>query len=318
MKKITLCDIAKRCGVSATVVSAVLNGRGQRSRCSAEKQQEIRRTAEEMNYRPNIFARSMVTRSVPVVALMLRLDNSNVAYGSRYFAESAAGVSRVLLDNGLETLLVFYKTQEEQIARFSDLVSKGVIGGMIGNVEYSHNARFIKLLQESGLPYVLSGETEIPAVSVMPEPLFASQNSLYTEARERYGAEKIFIHQAELGRDVLFPYSSVPGYSRFHYPSIIPVPELTADPRNMIVSQGYEFYQYLNKRMKIASPLVCERKEFEFLIPDDVPRLISEESPSSITEAAELLVRWMIGGEKPACEVHYIPHKGKSILKWSR
>ena len=40
-KKVTLKDIADRCGVTPTVVSAVLNGRSGRISCSAEKRELI-------------------------------------------------------------------------------------------------------------------------------------------------------------------------------------------------------------------------------------------------------------------------------------
>ena len=314
VNKVTIRDIAERCGVTPTVVSAVLNGSGRRSRCSAEKHSLIVKTAAEMNYQPNIFARSMVTRKVPLVLLMLHLDSHNLVYGSRYFAESVAGAGSILNENDLELTLVLYRNQEEQISRFTDLARKGLIGGVIAHVTPGQNGDFIRALLESKLPYVLQGETDIPAVSVMP---FASENnSLYAEAQKRYGAEKIFIHQAETGQDALFPYYDIPGYSRFHYAPIAPTPELTGDPKNMIVSLGYEYYLHLNNRMKIASPVVNERQKFEFLIPEGVPKLISEDAPDCISEAAKLLVQWQIHGKEPECKTHYISSHFKTVLKW--
>ena len=314
MKKVTIRDIAERCGVTPTVVSAVLNGSGRRSRCSAEKQTLIRKTAAEMNYQPNIFARSMVTRKVPLVLLMLHLDSHNIVYGSRYFAESVAGASALLNENGLEVTLVLYRDETEQIARFTELARKGLIGGVIAHVTPGHNGNFIRALLESKLPYVLQGETDIPAVSIMP--FCGENNALYAEARKRYGAKKVFIHQAESGKDVLFPYYDIPGYSRFHYPPITPTPELTGDPENMIISFGYEYYLHLNNRMKIASPVVNERQKFEFLIPEGVPKLICEDAPDCISEAAKLLVQWQVYGKEPECKTHYVSSHFKTVLKW--
>ena len=316
MQKVTIRDIAERCGVTPTVVSAVLNGAGRRSRCSAEKQELIQRTAGELNYRPNIFARSMVTRRVPVVLLMLHLDPRNVSYGSRYFAESVAEASRVLNENGLEIIVVMYRDQEEQIARFTDLLRKGIIGGVLCHIPPGKNREFIKILQESKLPYVLQGDAQIPAVSVVPKYVKTKQN-LYLEAKERYGAEKIFMHQALAGQDVLFPYHDVPDYNRFDYEPVHPVPELTENPENMIVSLGYEYYLHLSSLMKIASPVVNERQEFEFLIPAGVPRLISETKMDCIGEAAKLLVKWQIFGQEPECRPHYISGDSQTVLKWS-
>ena len=47
MKRATIRDIAERCGVSHTIVSAVLNRPWVRSRCSKEKCELIRQTARE-------------------------------------------------------------------------------------------------------------------------------------------------------------------------------------------------------------------------------------------------------------------------------
>ena len=315
MQKVTIRDIAIRCGVTPTVVSAVLNGSSRRSRYSAEKRDLILKTAVEMDYCPNVFARSMVTRRIPVVLLMLHLDPQNIAYGSRYFAESVADASSILTENGLEIMVVMYRNQEEQVARFSELVRKGVIGGVISHITPGKNREFIKVLQESKLPYALEGETEIPAVSVVPKYEKMDKN-LYLEAQKRYGAEKVFVHQAVAGRDVLFPYHAVPGYNRFHYGQILPVPELTGDPKNMIVSLGYEYYLHLNSLMKIASPVVNERQEFEFLIPAGIPRLISEKTPNCIGEAARILVNWQVFGEEPECRTYYVSGSSTTVLKW--
>lgn len=315
MTKVTVRDIAERCGVTPTVVSAVLNSGSRRSRCSAEKQELIRQTAVEMNYCPNLLARSMVTRQVPVVALMLHLDPSNIAYGSRYFAESVANASMALRESGLEITIVLYRDQEEQIARFSEQAAKGIIGGVISHIAPGNNKEFIRVLHESKLPYVLLGETEIPAVAVNPggEP---QSGKLYAEAQKRYGAERIFLHQANCGCDVLYPYHDIPGYNRFRYDPIVPDPELVGNPRNMIVSMGYEYYLHLNRQMKIASPLVHERAKFEFLIPDGVPRIIVDTNADYLAYAAKLLVRWQLSGEVPECKIHYVASHSKAILKW--
>ena len=181
MQRVTILDIAKRCGVTPAVVSSVLNGAGRRSRCSEEKRQFILQTAEEMNYHPNVFARSMVTRQVPVVLLMLPLDPRHIAFSSRYFAESVAGASMVLNENGLETIVAIYQNEEEQVARFTDLVRKGIIGGVISDTISGCNGKFIQALFESKLPYVLQGETDTLAVSVMPGN--GSSHKFYLEAQ---------------------------------------------------------------------------------------------------------------------------------------
>lgn len=57
---ITIKDISRKCGVSPATVSKALNGYGDISEQTAEL---VRRTAKEMNYIPNIAARSLKTNN---------------------------------------------------------------------------------------------------------------------------------------------------------------------------------------------------------------------------------------------------------------
>ncbi|RYG28510.1 LacI family transcriptional regulator, partial [bacterium] len=55
---VTIRDVARAAGVSAMSVSKVLHGRGSNVRVSEETASHIRKTAEELHYRPNALARS--------------------------------------------------------------------------------------------------------------------------------------------------------------------------------------------------------------------------------------------------------------------
>lgn len=73
IKRVTLKDIAAYCGVSPTIVSVVLNGREGHIACADECRRAIREAAKKLGYRPNLLARSMVARQVPLVGVMLHL-----------------------------------------------------------------------------------------------------------------------------------------------------------------------------------------------------------------------------------------------------
>ena len=55
---VSIYDIAKAVGVSASTVSLVLNGRAGEMRISRETQQLILKVANEMGYIPNVSAES--------------------------------------------------------------------------------------------------------------------------------------------------------------------------------------------------------------------------------------------------------------------
>lgn len=71
-KVVSIYDIAKAVGVSASTVSLVLNGRADQMRISRERQQLILKVAKEMGYVPNVSARKLSTRNaihMPEIAL---------------------------------------------------------------------------------------------------------------------------------------------------------------------------------------------------------------------------------------------------------
>ncbi len=70
MKSVSLADVARRAGVSVGTVSHALNGRVS-ARIALETQERVRRVAEEMGYRPNIFARSLLGKQTKTWSLVL-------------------------------------------------------------------------------------------------------------------------------------------------------------------------------------------------------------------------------------------------------
>src|SRR4029077_20327323 len=56
---VTLADISREAGVSITTVSTVLTGKGDLSAISKKTQEKIWRVARELNYAPDLLARSL-------------------------------------------------------------------------------------------------------------------------------------------------------------------------------------------------------------------------------------------------------------------
>lgn len=69
--RITLIQVAERAGVSKTTAGYVLTGQDQKMRISEETRHKVLRAAAEMNYRPNLMARSLrttVNRPVAIIS----------------------------------------------------------------------------------------------------------------------------------------------------------------------------------------------------------------------------------------------------------
>ncbi|MCB0565826.1 MAG: LacI family DNA-binding transcriptional regulator [Phaeodactylibacter sp.] len=74
--RVSLKDIADVVGVSASLVSYVLNNKGKENRVSEETAKKIREVAEELNYQPNQIARSLKSKRSQSIGLIVA-DISN-------------------------------------------------------------------------------------------------------------------------------------------------------------------------------------------------------------------------------------------------
>lgn len=79
-KKVSIKDIAAAAGVSATTVSIVLNGRAREMKISDAMAAKVEQLAEELQYRPNHFAKGLRTGKTHTIGLIVD-DISNYFFG---------------------------------------------------------------------------------------------------------------------------------------------------------------------------------------------------------------------------------------------
>ena len=80
MKKVSLKDIADSLGVSKTLVSLVLNGKGDERGINKNTQERVRVKAKELNYVPNQYARGLRVGRTDTIGVIVP-DISNAFYG---------------------------------------------------------------------------------------------------------------------------------------------------------------------------------------------------------------------------------------------
>jgi len=88
----TLSEVAKRAGVSKTTASRVLNNRPFGIPISEETRKKVLKAAKELNYYPNIFARSLRTKKSGIVGVVV----SDIT--DPYFSDIISGIEQVLKD----------------------------------------------------------------------------------------------------------------------------------------------------------------------------------------------------------------------------
>lgn len=98
-KRVSIVDIANYVGTSTAAVSYVLSGKAKEKRLSKELIQKIEKAAKELNYKPNLIARSLRQGTSNIIALILP-DISNT-----FFSEMARFIEIMAYEMGYSLLI---------------------------------------------------------------------------------------------------------------------------------------------------------------------------------------------------------------------
>ena len=154
----TIYDVARLAGVSTATVSRALNDTGQ---VAEPKRIAIDAAVEQLGYRPNTIARSLVTRATQTIALLLP-DITNP-----FYAELVAGIQALTLERDYTMLLCTTDFDPEQEERYLRLLrAKHVDGALVDGLVLPPEriARFV----EDGFPIVcLDRDVNSPAVPLV-------------------------------------------------------------------------------------------------------------------------------------------------------
>jgi DNA-binding LacI/PurR family transcriptional regulator len=147
MSRVTATDVARRAGVSQSAVSRVFTPGASVSAAMAER---VRAAAEEMGYRPNVLARSLITGRTRIVGLVVGyLENP-------FYPEVLEALSAALEARGYH-ILVFHAADgegAEDVERIvSELMDYQVDGLVTASVRLSD--RLVARCRAAGLPVVL-------------------------------------------------------------------------------------------------------------------------------------------------------------------
>ncbi|EJL88141.1 LacI family DNA-binding transcriptional regulator [Pantoea sp. GM01] len=120
----TILEVAKVAGVSKATVSRVLSGNGY---VSQEKREKVYQAIAETDFRPNLLARNLATKSSQTIGLVI----TNTLYTGSYFTELMQHSARLMEQQGRQLLLVDGKHSAEEeraaIQFLLDLRCDGVI-----------------------------------------------------------------------------------------------------------------------------------------------------------------------------------------------
>ena len=120
--KVTIADVARAAGVSPMTVSRILNGRGG---ASAQTSERVASLADELNYRPNPFARGLRSNLSKTIGLIVP-DITNP-----FFPDIFRGAERVAAEAGYNLFLCNVVESSKRKSELIDALSLHRVDGLI-------------------------------------------------------------------------------------------------------------------------------------------------------------------------------------------
>jgi len=148
MKKISLQDMADQLGVSKTLVSLVLNGKGTERGISLKTQKRVMHLAKKLNYNPNQMARSLRLGSSKTIGLIVA-DISNI-----FFAQIARSIEDEAGKFGYSVMFMSSEEDAERERNMIQLLQDRCVDGLILATAFNER-KDIQKLKEDEIPFVL-------------------------------------------------------------------------------------------------------------------------------------------------------------------
>ncbi|MDF2963123.1 MAG: hypothetical protein K0S39_4858 [Paenibacillus sp.] len=159
-KRVTSFDVAKRAGVSRSVVSAVLNGT-QGIGVSEEKRAAVLEAIKELNYQVDAQARGMKTGRSRCLAAYGNVSNT-------LFLQVLEGMQEACAGNGYHVLLYASGPLSEQKGLLDLYLQRRIDGIVALDRPHNINEEWVELVNQHHLPYVsvegYPGHDRIPSV----------------------------------------------------------------------------------------------------------------------------------------------------------
>lgn len=149
---ISLKELAEHLGLSSATVSLVINRSPGAKSIPPATQERVRKAARELNYRPNLMARSLRQKRSFIVGVIV----PEVSEG--YAATVLSGIEDHLLQEGYFYFVVSHRHRTDLIEEYPSLLQQRAVEGII--------AVDTHLAESAALPMVaISGHRDVPGVT---------------------------------------------------------------------------------------------------------------------------------------------------------
>lgn len=158
---VTIKDVAKAAGVSPSTVTRVIQNK---STISDETKKRVRKAMKELNYHPNLNARSLVSSYTQVIGLVLP-DDSDAFYQNPFFPSVLRGISQVASENHYAIQIATGK-DKERLNAISQMVYGKRVDGLIFLYAQEEDP-LVKLVAEEQFPFLILGKSLSPFIPLV-------------------------------------------------------------------------------------------------------------------------------------------------------
>ena len=159
---VTIKDVAKAAGVSPSTVTRVIQNK---STISYETKKRVRKAMKELNYHPNLNARSLVSSYTQVIGLVLP-DDSDVFYQNPFFPSVLRGIAQVASENHYAIQIATGKDEKERLNAISQMVYGKRVDGLIF-LYAQENDPLVQLVVEEQFPFLILGKSLSPFIPLV-------------------------------------------------------------------------------------------------------------------------------------------------------
>ena len=159
---VTIKDVAKAAGVSPSTVTRVIQNK---STISDQTKKRVRKAMKDLNYHPNLNARSLVSSYSQVIGLVLP-DDSDAFYQNPFFPSVLRGIAQVASENHYAIQIATGKDEKERLNAISQMVYGKRVDGLIF-LYAQEDDPLVNLVVEEQFPFLILGKSLSPFIPLV-------------------------------------------------------------------------------------------------------------------------------------------------------
>jgi len=218
-KNIRIVDIARLAGVSAGTVDRVLHNRG---KVSPDKKEKIERVLKEINYTPNIIARSLAMKKHYTILVFIPVFGKGSYWDTLNSGIEKAANELANFNIGIEYVYYDQYNADSFKKKAAEILDMDFDAVLIAPLFESHSVWLSRKLDIKVIPYVYVDSN----IERQDNLAYFGANS-FDSGRL---AAKLLIYEMGLKSDIM----------------IVRIPSVTADESNQTVAREKGFLKYLN------------------------------------------------------------------------